>query len=671
MSSMLSSGSSENRLGFEERRREFKKGQDEGEIRRKREDDEVQLRKSEKADLLAKKRQHLVTGNEADSTTSGAGATSTGDVMGLPTPSSSSSSSSIRDISKDTPISELAEIVLSDKVSDEGLLAPVTEIRKRLSRTDNPPINGVIQCGIVPRMISIMASTTSHSLKFELAWALTNVASGNCDQTRAVVDAGGLQAFLGILNSRSALKAQLCEQCVWALGNIAGDGPELRDVLLRENVMRILQNICTAVTSLPWSSKEAADVLRNVMWLMSNLCRGRPPAPFEVVKPAFEVFAEVVGRNMDKDMTVDSMWGLSYLTNTGNAEDDNRRCLQMLLVSQNSTIEIDEHSPNLLVKCLLNILRYGAAAGTATDDGPVKSLDDQELHKDDNLMQTPALRILGNIVSASDSQLTSVCIASGIIGGLVFVITKLPPARTAAKLRKEAVWILSNIAAGTKEQIRRLFDPVEDVLSPARPATSSGDLDIEAGGMMVNGGDDEESSVPVKPRTRDTFDVLMKELRTATTRPIKAECAWAFANAISVHGEFIDYLVVKKRVFEAFAERIQEENDVKLINILLDAIINALKYSDSTNRNYLTLAEETGLHKALHRVVNDFSAAQGDAGAVCKKASDILDRWWSAEDDLKLEGEVTKAASFRVDGVEDDDLGSFGSNCRAHFSFGA
>ena len=46
-------------LDLEERRRAFKKTQDSEEIRRKREDEEVQLRKSEKADILQKKRQNF------------------------------------------------------------------------------------------------------------------------------------------------------------------------------------------------------------------------------------------------------------------------------------------------------------------------------------------------------------------------------------------------------------------------------------------------------------------------------------------------------------------------------------------------------------------------------------------------------------------------------------
>ena len=52
-----------------------------------------------------------------------------------------------------------------------------------------------------------------------------HVTSGTSQQTQAVVNAGAVPLFLQLLNSPHH---NVCEQAVWALGNIIGDGPSLR-----------------------------------------------------------------------------------------------------------------------------------------------------------------------------------------------------------------------------------------------------------------------------------------------------------------------------------------------------------------------------------------------------------------------------------------------------------
>ena len=106
-------------------------------------------------------------------------------------------------------------------------LAAVQAARKLLSSDRNPPIDALINSGILPVLVRCLNCADNPSLQFEAAWALTNIASGTSAQTQAVVQASAVPLFLNLLTSPHQ---NVCEQAVWALGNIIGDGPVLRFV---------------------------------------------------------------------------------------------------------------------------------------------------------------------------------------------------------------------------------------------------------------------------------------------------------------------------------------------------------------------------------------------------------------------------------------------------------
>ena len=80
---------------------------------------------------------------------------------------------------------------------------------------------------------------------------------------------GGIDIFMKLLQSP---ELNVCEQAVWALGNIAGDGAKFRDKV-------ILAGILKPLLALVEPNAMNFTFLRNLTWTLSNLCRNKNPSP--------------------------------------------------------------------------------------------------------------------------------------------------------------------------------------------------------------------------------------------------------------------------------------------------------------------------------------------------------------------------------------------------------
>ena len=83
----------------------------------------------------------------------------------------------------------------------------------------------------------------------------------------------------------------LCEQCCWALGNIAGDSQRSRSALMHQGAIRPL--VCAlriAFKGLPDATIYSAGLCRNITWALCNILRGgikNSSLPFLELTPTF------------------------------------------------------------------------------------------------------------------------------------------------------------------------------------------------------------------------------------------------------------------------------------------------------------------------------------------------------------------------------------------------
>jgi len=213
------------------------------------------------------------------------------------------------------------------------------------------------------------------------------------------------------------------EQAAWALGNIAGDSVDCRDMVLAQGALPALISISQTFTE-----QSRLSTIRNATWTLSNLCRGKPAPDFALVSQALPLLSRLLF-SQDVETVTDACWALSYLS-----DGPNERIAAVLQAG--------------VAPRLVELLGSSHAA-----------------------VQTPALRAVGNIVTGDDVQ-TQTIINLNALPALLWMLDN--PKKN---VRKEACWTISNITAGTPEQIQATIN--EHVFPKLIDLLSSAEFDIQ------------------------------------------------------------------------------------------------------------------------------------------------------------------------------------------------
>ncbi|KAJ0232287.1 Importin subunit alpha-5 [Hirschfeldia incana] len=343
--------------------------------RRRRENNLVEIRKSKREEILKKKRLHVMQEAPQDS----------------PLPPTASIDKMLRNLIA----------LVAGASSDDPLLQLETlhHFRLILSTSKDPPIDMVIESGVVPRFVEFLKKEDSPRLQLEAAWILTNIASGTRNHTKVVIDHGAVPIFIKLLASPDEA---LREQVVWAIGNVAGDSPQCRDYVLQCGAMMPLLAQLNEHSTL--------SMIGNVTWTLSNLCRGKPKPAFEQVSPALPVLERLVHSN-DEEVLADACWTLSFMSDGGEEQ------IQ-------SVIEAG------VVPRLVELLIHPCARVLA-----------------------PVLRTIGNIVSGNTQQTQCV-----INCGALPILSNLLTQNYKKSIKRDACWTIANITGGTKEHIQIVID---------------------------------------------------------------------------------------------------------------------------------------------------------------------------------------------------------------------
>jgi hypothetical protein len=294
---------------IEQRRKNFLKEQDIDEIKRKRDDKNVSLRKEVKKNKFAKRRAiNLPSENKKEES-------KTKEVKYTVDEAQSAWKEGmdimeyfkiVNKTTFDLPhFVFLIELICSRE--DHKILFGMVGMRKLLSFVNNPPIQNVIDANLLPILLGLSSRKDIPRLQFEVLWCLTNIASGQSEHVQALIDKGAIPIFISLLGSEHG---NIVEQSIWALGNIAGEDSYYKSMILKEGAIKPLGQILS-------NSEPNSMLARNCAWCITNLLRGKPLPIIDEMYFLVPILINIMQTNTLKEVLSDACWGISYISDAG------------------------------------------------------------------------------------------------------------------------------------------------------------------------------------------------------------------------------------------------------------------------------------------------------------------------------------------------------------------
>lgn len=167
-------------------------------------------------------------------------------------------------------------------------------------RSTNPPSNRVMECGIMPRIISFLSVGYNLDVQKEACLTISHLACADGDDIGAyLVSNGVIPLLVNLLASASGnAKERLRETCLSCIGNLSAYTSECRDLLLQSGVLvPLLTQLGMALQIAEGASIENGRVtvvkpnmspslatMTFLSWSFDNLAKGEPAPPDHVTR---------------------------------------------------------------------------------------------------------------------------------------------------------------------------------------------------------------------------------------------------------------------------------------------------------------------------------------------------------------------------------------------------
>ncbi|MBA0606545.1 hypothetical protein Godav_018996 [Gossypium davidsonii] len=218
-----------------------------------------------------------------------------------------------------------------------------------LLSTENPPIDVVIQSGVVPHFVRFLNEQYGLQHKLYSVRALYAIGKGSLEQAVVVIKHGAIPMFIRLLCCSEECY-QLKELVAAALGSLANQSPDFRDYVLQFGTLTPLLSLLDNHLEPPMLHEKIA-LLRACSNTLAIFCQGNPAPSFNQIRSALPILRRLIHLNppvgVIGEVCEDACLCLSYLSN-GSAEQiqaliDADVCARLVMLLGLSDGKIVEH----------------------------------------------------------------------------------------------------------------------------------------------------------------------------------------------------------------------------------------------------------------------------------------------------------------------------------------
>jgi len=283
---------------LEDRNKSFQRSVDESDIRREREDKQVELRKKKRIENYVKRSRLISELSE-----------------NIPEEFSRVSEilcnldSSLSDPNQNpyTKIVNLSKLILHSqdvKVVQAGL----EQLRKFVSTENRKSLEVLATTDLIQKFPDYLSSPDPDT-KFNTCWIITNLSSVDNPQILQRLSSSNIIPSLGKLAIEDEIR-EYNTQAIWALSNFAGDSKSYRDQVYTTGVF------ASTIRKINTNRSLELNNLSLFVWLISNLFKFSPVPDESMVKSFLDILPKFLMMNQEM-VLVDTLRCLFYLTIEG------------------------------------------------------------------------------------------------------------------------------------------------------------------------------------------------------------------------------------------------------------------------------------------------------------------------------------------------------------------